>query len=199
MHDAIPQVQAAQQPQPVTAALHLPALPDLNCIDDFMAYLFNDGIRSQVLGRFNTVVRPLLQSGAKLEIISHSWGTVVAYEALRQMDSDAQFPDGSVLNFFTVGSGLSVFEVQQRLLPTSSNGLRPRVANRWINLNAHGDVVGGRLQDNPFQVDAEFLNLDPVTCGSFLGVVNPACAHGSYFQSANLGVNRDIFGHYVES
>ena len=84
-------------------------------------------------------------------------------------------------------------------LEKPGDGLRPRVVGRWVNLNAHGDVVGGRLQDNPFHVDAEFLNLEPVSCGSFLGIVNPACAHGSYFVPANLAVNRDIFGQFVES
>src|SRR5262249_17846459 len=154
---------------------------------------------TSILNRFHEVVRPLLQAGSQVEVISHSWGTVVAYEALRQMDDDPQLPAGAVLNFFTVGSALSIFEVQLNLLPASSDGQRPRVAGRWVNLNAHGDIVGGRLQDNPFQVDAEFLNLDAVTCAAFLGIVNPVCAHGSYFQPENVAVNRDIFGAFIES
>jgi metacaspase-1 len=199
IHDTTPQARGLEKPRAVSLAQSLPAVPGLDCINDFTTYLFNESIRSQILGRFQAVVRPLLQSGAQVEIISHSWGTVVAYEALRQMDSDPQLPAGGVLNFFTVGSALSIFEVQQGLLPTSSGGLRPRVVARWVNLNAHGDIVGGRLQDKPFQVDEEFLNLEPVTCGSLLGIVNPTCAHGSYFQPENLAVNRDILGALIES
>jgi hypothetical protein len=199
LHDATAQARGTERPRTVAAARDLPALPGLDCIDDFTTYLVNDEVRQQILGRFQAVVQPLLQAGAQVEVISHSWGTVVAYEALRLLDADSGFSAGAVLNFFTVGSALSIFEVQQGLLPTSSGGQRPRVVGRWVNLNAHGDIVGGRLQDNPFQVDAEFLNLEPVTCGSFLGLVSPACAHGSYFQPDNVAVNRDIFGAFIES
>jgi hypothetical protein len=199
LHDATPQARGVELPRMVAAVRDLPAIPGLECIDDFTTYLVNARVRGQILGRFHEVVRPLLQAGLQLEVISHSWGTVVAYEALRQMDGDPQLPTSAVLNFFTVGSALSIFEVRQGLLPTSRDGQRPRVVSRWVNLNAHGDIVGGRLQDNPFQVDAEFLNLEAVTCSSFLGIVNPGCAHGSYFQSENVGVNRDIFGAFVES
>jgi hypothetical protein len=198
-HDAIIQPRGTAPPQPVAAAFALPAIPGLDCIDDFLTYLFNDTVRTNILNRFHEVVRPLLQGGFQVEVITHSWGTVVAYEALRQMDSDPTLPAGGVLNFFTVGSALSIFEVQQNLLPTSSDGQRPRVAARWVNLNAHGDIVGGGLQDNPFQVDAEFLNLDPITCPAFLGIVNPSCAHSSYFLPENVAVNRDIFGRFIES
>jgi hypothetical protein len=198
-HDAIPQARGVARPQAMSAALGLPAIPGLDCIDDFLTYLFNDTVRTSILNRFHAVVRPLLQAGSQVEVISHSWGTVVAYEALRQLDNDPQMPAGAVLNFFTVGSALSIFEVQQNLLPTSSDGQRPRVVIRWINLNAHGDIVGGHLQDSPFQVDSEFLNLDPITCTAFLGIVDPSCAHSSYFQPENVAVNRDIFGSFIES
>ena len=187
MHDITPQARGLEKPRAVTLAQGLPAIPGLDCISDFTTYLFNETVRSQILGRFQAVVRPLLQSGAQVELISHSWGTVVAYEALRQMDTDQRLPAGAVLNFFTVGRALSIFEVQQGLLLTSSGGLRPRVVARWVNLNAHGDIVGGRLQDNPFQVDEEFLNLEPVTCGSFLGIVNPACAPRVLLSARKLG------------
>jgi hypothetical protein len=198
-HDAIPQARGTAAPQPVAAAFGLPAIPGLECIDDFLTYLFNDTVRTSILNRFHGVVRPLLQAGSLVEVISHSWGTVVAYEALRQMDSDSAMPAGAVLNYFTVGSALSIFEVQENLLPTSSDGQRPRVVARWINVNAHGDIVGGRLQDNPFHVDAEFLNLEPITCSELLGIVNPTCAHNSYFQPENVPVNRDIFGRFIET
>jgi hypothetical protein len=38
-----------------------------------------------------------------------------------------------------------------------------------------------------------------VGCKSFLGIVNPVCAHGSYFNTNNTAVNRDIFGSSIES
>jgi hypothetical protein len=95
-----------------------------------------------------------------------------------------------------VGSALAISPVKRQLLPAAIDGRRPRVVRRWINLNAHFDIVGGSLNGNPFEVDAEFLNLPPVGCSAF--IPNPSCAHGSYFRPANVAVNRDIFAGHIE-
>lgn len=168
-------------------------IPGLDCVDDFAKYLLNDSIRDEVLDRFLEVVRPLLESGARVVVISHSWGAVVAYEALREMDG-LNLP-GRVSVFFTVGSALSIGPVRQGL--RTSDGLRPNHVGNWINLDARGDVVGGALQPH-FGVDSEYLQLDPVGCESLLGIVSPACAHGSYFRSENKAVNAGVFAHHME-
>jgi hypothetical protein len=171
------------------------AIPFVECVDDFVRYLSNRDIRNKVIGRFTAVVKPLLQvDGAEIEVISHSWGTVVAYEALRLMDSDAT-ARGSVHNLFTVGSALSIWDVKHRLLAEAADGHRPRVVQRWVNLNARFDVVGGAMKARPFAVDQEFLNLKPFGCSSF--IPNPVCAHGSYFRDGNSAVNRDIFAAWI--
>jgi hypothetical protein len=83
-------------------------------------------------------------------VISHNWGTVVAYEALRRLDTARpDLPDGSARNFFTAGSALAIPPVKRR----------PRVVGAWVNLNAHFDVVGGPLGGNPF-TDARRVGLD---------------------------------------
>jgi len=116
-----------------------------------------------------------------VEIISHSWGTVVAYEALRRMDPLS--PPGWVQNLFTVGSALSIAPVRALLeSPSGDPRPRPSLVKRWINMNAHGDVVGGPLQGY-FRVDDEFLELAPYGCNAWLP--SPVCAHGSYFQTGN--------------
>lgn len=171
-------------------------LPGFDCIDDFSRYLVNRDLRRQVIDRFHAVVRPLLHQGVQLEIIGHSWGTVVAYEALRELD-DASVT-GRVRNFFTVGSALSIPTIKRNLLPNARDGRRPRLVDRWINVDARGDVVGGLLKGQPYAVDEEFLNCDPVGCSRFLGLINPKCAHGSYFNPQNQAVNRDIFGRFIE-
>ncbi len=171
-------------------------LPGFDCIDDFSRYLVNRDLRRQVLDRFHAVVRPLLNQGVQLEIIGHSWGTVVAYEALRELD-DASVT-GRVRNFFTVGSALSIPTIKRNLLSNARDGRRPRLVGRWINIDARGDVVGGLLKGQPYAVDEEFLNCAPVGCSSFLGLINPKCAHGSYFNPQNHAVNRDIFGRFIE-
>ena len=60
-------------------------------------------IRRNVLDEFHRVVRPLLQSGANLEIVAHSWGTVVSYEGLLELDAQMGL-GGRVRNWFVVGS-----------------------------------------------------------------------------------------------
>jgi len=170
----------------------------LGCIDDFSRYMLMPSIRRGVLDEFHRVVRPLLQSGASLEIVAHSWGTVVSYEGLLELDAQMGL-SGRVRNWFVVGSALSLPPVKRWLSGAAKAGQRPRLANRWINLDARGDVVGGALRGRPYDVDEEFLNLQPIGCGSFVGLVNPTCAHSSYFVSANTAVNQGIFGRFVES
>jgi hypothetical protein len=173
------------------------SLPGFECINDFTSYLLDDATRQAVLQVFDDVVRPLLADGNQLEIISHSWGSVIAYEGLRRLDPLPEFADGTVLNWFTPGSALSIGPVKQELLPEASDGARPRVVARWVNLNAQYDVVGGPLQGNPYAVDAEYLDLPAVGCPWYFP--NPVCSHESYFRAENLLVNRDIFGQYIES
>ena len=167
------------------------SIPLLNCIDDFTVYMTNDAVRRQIIQRFTNVVGPRLAAGEELDIIAHSWGTVVAYEGLRELDAAGH--SGRVRSFFTVGSALAILVVKTRLRAANQDGRKPASVRRWINLNAARDPIGGRLKGQPFQVDDEFLNLRPVACGFF----DLGCAHGSYFNAANLAVNRDIFARFI--
>ncbi len=169
------------------------SIPGLDCVDDFAVYMFDDAVRAEIIERFTGVVRPLLEAGAELDVISHSWGTVVAYEALRALE-DAGLTEPRVRNFFTVGAALSIFLVKLRLRAANRDGRRPALVRRWVNLCAVGDPVGGRLQGRPYQVDAEFLNLSNLGCG----LLDAACAHSSYFESDNVAVNRDIFAAFID-
>jgi hypothetical protein len=77
------------------------------------------------------------------------------------------------------------------------DGRKPASVRRWVNLDAHGDLVGGPLKGRPFAVDLDFLNLDAAGRSSFLGLVDPQCAHSSYLDSGNGPVNRDIFARFI--
>ncbi len=165
-------------------------IPGLDCVDDFMRYLFNSRIRDAIQRRFTDAVIPLLRSGATIDVISHSWGTVVAYESLRRLDGESF--RGQVQTFFTVGAALAILPIRRMVRPR--DGARPRHVQQWVNLNARGDIVGGPLRG--FQVDREFLNLHPSECGR---IVTASCAHSSYFRDSNVAVNRDIFARFVRS
>jgi hypothetical protein len=165
-------------------------------IDDFLIYMVNPDMRQRILARFTGTLRPLLAAGTQLEVISHSWGTVVAYEGLRELEREQGF-SGRVNTWFTVGSALSLPPVQASLRPEnrpsrSRKAAKPALVSSWINLDAKGDLVGGPL-GHRFSVGKEYLNLAPTGCARSLIGYNLGCAHGSYFQAANIEVNRDIF------
>ncbi len=172
-------------------------IPGLDCVDDFTKYLVSDPIRAAVIAEFTKVVQPRLARGETIDVISHSWGTVVAYAALRALEVSS-YP-GRVATFFTVGAALAISFIKNRLRPT--DGRRPRLVDRWVNIDAKGDIVGGSLRAVGLAVDAEFLNLEPTGCtpfGGFLQLYQPACSHSSYFKSNNTVVNRDIFAKSID-
>ncbi|MEZ4859782.1 MAG: caspase family protein [Caldilineaceae bacterium] len=166
--------------------------------DDFIVYMLDSTMRQRIIDRFTQVVRPLLASGAIMDIISHSWGTVVAYEGLRELEGVGAL-SGRVDNFFTVGSALSLPPVRTSLRAANRDGRRPAMVNRWINVDAQGDLVGGTLADR-FEVDVERLELDPIGCQRNLGGLgwfNLQCAHASYFRVENQLVNQGIFAQFI--
>lgn len=165
-------------------------------IDDFLIYMLNNKVRQQIIDRFTKVIRPLLENGSQIDIIAHSWGTVVAYEGLRELET-LSVP-GIVSSLFTVGSALSISPVRDRLREENQDGNRPANVEQWLNLDARGDLVGGMLGDK-FDVTQEYLDLEPTGCSRFLGIYNPGCAHSSYFSQGNTTVNRDIFAQYITS
>ncbi len=171
----------------------------LDGLDDFLVYMLNEGMRRQILNRFTSKVGPLLDAGVTVDVMSHSWGTVVAYEGLRELEARPR--PGRVAHFFTVGSALSIGPVQETLRPANRppQGGRapfPSLVNSWINLDAQGDLVGGSLSRR-FPVSREYLNLLPTTCPKRLWGYDLGCAHGSYFQASNTAVNRDIFAAHL--
>ncbi len=169
-------------------------IPGLDCIDDFVKYLSSDRIRQLVIAEATDVLRPLLQRGDSIELVSHSWGTIVAYEALHVLSREGL--RGRVNNWFTVGAALSIGYVAKQLRPSS--GHKPVIVNDWTNLDARGDGVGGSIRATGMQVDQEFLRLDPFGCKSTFGLVSPACAHSSYFQAGNDAVNREVFAKFIQ-
>ena len=168
-------------------------------IDDFVKYMTNSVTREAILQRFYQVVRPLLASGTTVHIVAHSWGTVVAYEGLRNMDGVSL--SGQVENLIVAGSALSIGAVQSNLFGRVSDGRRPVHVNAITNLDAGGDVVGGPI-GGAFTISGEHIGLSPTGCSTipFTNIaINPACAHSSYFEANNIAVNRDIFANLINS
>jgi len=162
-------------------------------IDDFVRYMTIKSTREAILKRFDDVVRPYLAGGSTVHVIAHSWGTVVAYEGMRRLDS-VSLP-GKVKNLIYAGSALSFDLVESNLFRRVSDGRRPVHVNSIANIDAGGDIVGGPIGDS-FVVDFEKDGIEPHGCTTipFTDIAfSPACAHRSYFKSGNKKVNRDIF------
>lgn len=158
-------------------ALQLPdwfGLPKIH-IGEFVQYLVSRRIRTAVKERMKAQLRPLAGGDFAISVIAHSWGTVVAYDTLLDMESEQ--PDLKVANLFTLGCPLWLV----RHLLDDSSGRKPGELMTWVNVEAQGDFVGAALSPG-FEVDHDYEVPD-------FGGGDP---HGSYFVAGNTAVQRDI-------
>ena len=144
-------------------------------LGDFTKYLVSQRIRTAVKEEAKKQLRPLAGGDYRVSIVSHSWGTVVAYDTL--LDLEMELPQLRIANLFTLGSPLWLV---RRLLQDSS-GRKPHPLGFWMNVDARGDLVGSWLSpafavDRDYQVPA-------------YGAGDP---HGSYFVEGNTAVQRDL-------
>jgi hypothetical protein len=97
-------------------------------------------IQQTIRKRFVDKVNNPPSDGAHI-VVSHSMGTVIAYDCLKRVDACKKV-DGLI----TIGSPLGLDEVQDKLQPgwTRLNGYPDeRVAKRWVNLFDRLDPVCG--------------------------------------------------------
>ena len=143
-------------------------------IGDFARYLASRRLRLAVKECFKLGVRPFIGENVAISVISHSWGTVVAHDALVDLASEA--PELDVANLFTLGSPLWLVKpfLEER------SGLRPAPVGFWMNVHARGDAVGSWLKPG-FKVDRDY---EVPSVGTD--------AHGSYFVTGNEAVQRDL-------
>ncbi|MGE0135526.1 MAG: caspase domain-containing protein [Dehalococcoidia bacterium] len=141
-------------------------------IGDFVKYLASDRIRTAVDNRLSERLNPLLQSGAPVILVTHSWGTVVAHHTIRALDGPA-IPQLHC----TLGSPLWMLPVRKMLRFDN----RTRGCDYWINVDAKGDLVGGSLVGK-FAVNEDHS----------VPAVGSGDPHGSYFHPDNAAVQRDI-------
>ncbi len=149
-------------------------------LGDFTRYLVSRNLRNAVKEKVKEQLRPLVGGNHRISIIAHSWGTVVSYDSL--LDLQAEIPALSVVNLFTLGSPLWLV---RRFLEDRSGRKPGQVAN-WLNIHARGDAVGAWLSQG-FRVDREWE----------VPNVGRGGAHSSYFLPDNAAVQRDIIAQYV--
>ena len=115
---------------------------------DVYRYLKNPGLRDTIEGG----VRQALQPGRRTVVVSHSLGTVVAYNLLRREGAAQSW---QVPLLVTLGSPLAVTAIKAALAPIE----HPACVARWFNAMDERDVVAlYPLTRQRFDVDPEIEN-----------------------------------------
>lgn len=112
---------------------HVPGASDLSialATRDVYQYLKNPGVRDTI----ESGVRQAMTAGAPSVVVSHSLGTVVAYNLLRREGAAAGW---QVPLFVTLGSPLGVKAIRTALAPIA----HPACAAHWFNAMDPRDVV----------------------------------------------------------
>lgn len=143
-------------------------------LGDFAKYLISRRLRTAVKETLKAQLRPLVGQNQRISIVAHSWGTVVAYDAL--IDLESEQPGLTIANLFTLGSPLWGV----RWLLEERSGRKPGNLTTWVNIHAVFDIVGSWLKPG-FRVDHDY---QVPTMGR--------TPHGSYFESANDLVQKEL-------
>lgn len=99
--------------------------------------------------RIESGVLAAMEPGVPSVVVSHSLGTVVAYNLLRREGANRGW---EVPLFVTLGSPLGIVEIKRRLAPIG----HPACAARWKNVMDERDVVAlYPLSDRHFPVDPD--------------------------------------------
>lgn len=117
-----------------------------------------NNIACEVRELLKQVLRPLLTNNAKVLLIGHSLGSVIAYDTLWELSHLERLP-GKIDMFLTIGSPLGMNYVQRRLMGNNRSGKNqyPTNIRRWVNISAVGDITA---LDQIFADDfAEMLSL----------------------------------------
>jgi hypothetical protein len=115
---------------------------------DVYQYLKNSNIRQKI----DTGVGAAIDAGVETVVVSHSLGTVVSYNLLRQQ---GHLRGWKVPLFLTVGSPLAISEIRKTLRSFAPTRC-PQCVSRWFNAMDDRDVVA------LYPLDASRFPLDPL-------------------------------------
>lgn len=167
-------------------------------------YLTGD-LRRKGIEEFTAKVQPLLKRSNRVDIICHSLGTLLAYEALTLLGKRRTLPP-VVHNLFTVGSVLTWPDVQGSLIDEADPNTPLRLVKNWWNVMDTGDFahllasrrrVGTHYAGVSYDFTRRFMTLNDLRrcrIPQRLNFARPCvCGHFYYFDRKNLAVNDRIF------
>lgn len=148
-----------------TAAFSMPAqfLAEIIIADleQVAGYLFSSQTFNAVQTRMRDGLNQALGMGDEIVIASHSLGTVVAFDALRETALNS-----NVSSFFTLGSPLS--KLRRLNIRTGDMGAIPGNVGEWLNLYDTTDPIANALgpvfPSRPFRLRDVFVDVetDPI-------------------------------------
>ena len=110
---------------------------------DLMRYVHNSNdIATHTREMLKMPLRAARESGRPVLLAAHSMGSVIAYDALREMSHDKR-DDLRIDLLLTMGSPLGQSYLQRRILGNDRTGAvrYPQNIRRWVNLSAVGDMT----------------------------------------------------------
>jgi hypothetical protein len=129
--------------------------------------------------RLTDPLKNALQSGQDVMLVSHSLGTLVAYDVLWKFSHYGEYEHirgESVSTWVTMGSPLGDENIKQNLKGSGIIGSRryPHNVRRWFNIAAEDDYIS---HDEDVANDyADMLNITPIADH---GIYNLAVRHGN--------------------
>ncbi len=119
--------------------------------------------------------------GEKLMLISHSMGTIIAYDVLR--DIGISDPDFEIDQFVTLGSPLGLPHVKAKILEERSHVRTPSVVTgRWVNYATRKDPVAldTHLRDD-YSTNSKGIRVeDDIIVNGYLSLSKEPNHHKSY-------------------
>jgi len=155
-------------------------------------YLKNrDGVGHSIRAVLRTELDSACQAGARVLLIGHSLGSVIAYDTLWELSRE-RGAEPRVDLFVTMGSPLATHFIQRKVCGSRERGAARYPANigRWANFTARGDTTALRPRLRPYFAEMLTLGLvesiedyvDLENCFRGAGGVNAHEAYGYLFQ-----------------
>lgn len=108
-------------------------------LKDLHAYYNKATIRNELRGRLRAELVSDKHRGKRIMLISHSMGSIIAYDVLRELGKVSQAV--TVDHFITIGSPIGLPHVKYRIAKENPSVRTPSIVRKWTNLADRRDPV----------------------------------------------------------
>ena len=108
-------------------------------LPDLSRYYEEDDIKDKLRSLLREALDPHLNNGERIMLISHSMGTIIAYDVLREIGKDN--PSHRLAHFVTIGSPLGLPHVVHMAREEWGMLRTPSIVDRWTNFADRRDPV----------------------------------------------------------